>query len=86
MANHTVHFNGLGSKFASGDSLDASYVWNFGDAGSDFNTLQGWIGAHTYNNAGTYTVTLSVTDKAGNSSTVSTQVTIAADTRQADLC
>ena len=83
MATHTVHFNGLGSKFAVGDSLDATYTWNFGDPGSPFNTLTGWIGAHTYDNAGTYTASLTVTDKAGNSSTVTTTVNIAADTRRA---
>src|SRR5262249_15444837 len=82
MANHTVHFNGLGSKFASGDALDATYVWNFGDNGSEFNTLNGGLAAHRYNTAGTYAVTLMVTDKAANSSTVSTPVTITADTRQ----
>ena len=82
MATHTVHFNGLGSKFAVGDSLDATYTWNFGDTGSAFNTLTGWIGAHTYDNPGTYTATLTVTDTAGNSSTVTTQVTIAASTRR----
>jgi len=82
MAQHTVHFNGLASKFAAGDSLDATYTWNFGDPGSRFNTLTGWIGAHTYDTAGTYTVSLTVTDKAGNSSTVTSKVTIAPDTRR----
>lgn len=81
MATNTVHFNGLGSKLAVGDALNATYTWNFGDPGSAFNTLTGWIGAHTYDTAGTYTASLTVTDQAGNSSTVTTQVTITANTR-----
>ena len=81
MATHTVHFNGLGSVFASGDALDARYTWDYGDTGSRFNTTTGWIGAHTFDTPGQYTVTLTVTDKSGNSATASTTVNIAPDTR-----
>jgi PKD repeat protein len=47
------------------------YNWSFGDGGTS--TLQS--PGHTYANVGTYTVTLTVTDTAGGTSTVSTTAT-----------
>ncbi|HWE02403.1 MAG TPA: PKD domain-containing protein [Tepidisphaeraceae bacterium] len=82
MAIHTVHFNGLTSTLKSGDALDAGYSWDYGDAGSAYNVTAGWIGAHTYQKPGDYTATLTVTDKAGNTSSLTTRITIAADTRR----
>ena len=45
------------------DGTIVSYVWDFGDG----NTGSGITPSHTYQDAGAYTVTLSVTDDAGDS-------------------
>ena len=82
MAGHAVHVNALNSTLGAGDALDATYTWDFGDPGSRFNTLVGWNAGHVYDNAGTYTVTLTVTDKNGATSTATGTVTIAQDTRR----
>lgn len=65
-----VQFNGSGSYDLEGP-VD-SYQWNFGD-----NTFgSGPAPAHTYNIAGTYTVTLTVTDNGGLTTTGTTTATI----------
>jgi len=55
----SVTFNGGGSSDNAGI---VSYQWNFGDGG----TASGITVSHIYSNPGTYTVTLSVNDAAGN--------------------
>lgn len=57
----------------NGTVLNARYEWSFGDTNNtnrssayDDNGERGWIGAHAYDTAGTYTVTLKVTDREGN--------------------
>jgi hypothetical protein len=82
MAGHTVHVNGLNSTLKVGDPLSSKYQWDFGDANSRFDTLTGFNAAHVYENAGTFTVTLTVTDSAGNVSVAKGTVTISADTRR----
>ena len=67
----SVSFNGSGSSDA--DGTIASYSWNFGDGG----TGSGATPAHTYSVAGTYTVSLTVTDNAGVQTSASTTATIA---------
>lgn len=49
-----------------------SYQWNFGDG----YTSKSVRPSHTYNEAGTYTVTLTVSDSAGNSDTAETKVIV----------
>src|SRR5689334_23035562 len=66
MAGHVVHVNALASALGAGDALNTRFNWDFGDAGSRFNTLTGWNTAHQYSKPGTYTVTLTLTDAAGN--------------------
>ena len=81
-AGHSIHVNALATNFKSGDAIAAKYEWNFGDADGRWNTLAGWNAAHVYNNAGTYTITLRVTNGAGKVATTTTKVTIAASTRR----
>jgi PKD repeat protein len=68
-------FNGSGS---TDDVGIVSYAWNFGDAA----TGTGATPAHTYASAGTYTVTLTVTDGGGLTNAVSHTVTLTTGTNQ----
>jgi PKD repeat protein len=67
-----VAFDGSGSSDADGSIV--SYSWDFGDGSSGNGATQ----SHTYQNTGTYTVTLNVTDDAGDSDTATTSATIGA--------
>jgi PKD repeat protein len=66
----SVSFNGSGST-DSGATI-TQYSWNFGDGG----TGTGVSTTHSYANAGSYSVTLKITDSAGQTSTVSHTVTV----------
>ncbi|WP_448625444.1 PKD domain-containing protein [Geodermatophilus sp. URMC 64] len=57
------------------DGTVASYAWNFGDGA----TATGKTAAHTYATAGTYTVTLTVTDDRGATGTTTVPVTVVAN-------
>jgi PKD repeat protein len=54
------------------DGTITSYIWNFGDG----TTGTGTMIAHTYNNIGNYTVTLTVTDNDGKHNIDTTSATI----------
>lgn len=58
-ANVPVTFDGLSSRSEGGKIV--SYAWDFGDG----STTTGPTVTHTYYSAGTYLVTLTVTDEAG---------------------
>jgi hypothetical protein len=73
----------LNSTLGTGTPIDANYSWNFGDPTSQFNTLPGYNASHVYTNAGTYTITLTVTNNLHQTSSVSNTVTIHADNRRA---
>ncbi|HSU66182.1 MAG TPA: DUF4082 domain-containing protein [Tepidisphaeraceae bacterium] len=75
-AEHSVFVDGLASSLGSGTPLTATYTWNFGDPSGSYNTLTGWNAGHVYDSPGTYTVSLTVTNDQGLSSTASTQVTV----------
>src|SRR6056300_1616500 len=62
------------------------FVWDFGDTGStysygggkdnDANTAWGWSAGHAYATAGTYTVTCTMYDNAGNSISKTVDITV----------
>ena len=67
----SVQVNGSGSRDA--DGTVASYAWDFGDGGTTTPTA-----THAYATAGTYPVSLTVTDDDGTRDTVTHGVTVAA--------
>ncbi len=70
LVGDTITFDGSGS---SDDNGIASYEWTFGDGSS----ATGQTVSHTYTGADTYTVTLTVTDTAGQTDTDTAIATIA---------
>ncbi|RKS72067.1 beta-propeller uncharacterized protein DUF5122 [Actinomadura pelletieri DSM 43383] len=66
-------FNAAGSN--DSDGTIASYAWDFGDGENG----TGATPQHTYDEAGTYTVKLTVTDNRGGTGTKTQSVTVAAD-------
>jgi PKD domain len=73
---HSVFVHALDSTLGAGTCLTARYQWDFGDPGSEYNDLVGWNAAHTYQNPGTYTITLTLTNQLGKTRILSTNVTI----------
>lgn len=69
----TVRLNG--STSSDPDGVLTSYVWNFGDGASG----SGAAVEHTYTTAGTYAVTLTVTDDAGTSASTHASVVAGSD-------
>ncbi len=65
-----VTFNG--SRSVDPEGQIASYEWDFGDGSVD----TGSSATHSYTSAGTYGVTLTVTDGAGNTATVTRTLTV----------
>lgn len=70
-ATEPIQFDG--SSSSDPDGTVSGYRWSFGDG----STAEGATPSHTYAAAGQYTVTLTVTDNAGKSSSVSHAVTVA---------
>jgi hypothetical protein len=81
IAGQTIQVNAANSGLGDGDPLDATFTWNFGDYNGSYDTLTGFNAAHVYSTPGTYTVTLTVTNDLGQSSSASQKVTVVADTR-----
>ena len=69
---HSVSFN----NNSTDDKGVASSSWNFGDGSVSSATNP----SHSYNDAGSYTVTLTVTDTKGQTDSTAASVTIAGDT------
>jgi PKD repeat protein len=69
----TLSFDGTASSTSGGGDQIQSYAWNFGDGGSAATAQP----QHTYTTAGTYTVSLTVTDSNGLTSAPATrQITV----------
>ncbi len=71
----------LAASFDAGNSLDpdgsiVTYAWNFGDGQSASGPTA--VANHTYGAAGTYNVTLTVTDNRGGTATTTGQITVLA--------
>jgi PKD repeat protein len=71
LVGQTVQFNASASSVPTGRTI-ASYSWNFGDG----NTATGVTASHAYATAGTYNVTLTVTDDIGDQATISNPVSV----------
>lgn len=70
LAPLTVSFTGSGSSDSDGSIV--SYLWNFGNGA----TAASADTSYTYNNKGSYTATLTVTDNTGLTQTSSLQITV----------
>src|SRR3954470_6911711 len=77
---HTVHVHALASTLNGGDYLTARWQWDFGDPDGKYNQLEGFNAAHVYDNPGTYTLRLTITNENGRSNSVTTTVKVVADT------
>jgi PKD repeat protein len=62
------------SSSVPGDGVVTSYYWNFGDGFVDTNA----VASHTYTEAGTYVVTLTITDDEGVFDIASTEIVVTA--------
>lgn len=73
-ANQEIEFDGSGTLISNMPTGAAavSYEWKFGDG----KTARGETVTHTYTRAGTYQVTLTVTDSAGRSGTTTENITV----------
>jgi PKD repeat protein len=77
------HVNALSVPLAAGTPLTAHYAWDFGDAGSKYDQLPGWVAAHLYEKPGTYQITVTVIDEAGHTTTLKEPVTVTEEARRA---
>jgi hypothetical protein len=77
----SVNVQAVNSNFGEGTLLNSTISWNFGDPGSEYNTLVGFNAAHAYANPGTYTITLSITTPDDHVGIATQTVTIAQDNR-----
>lgn len=75
----TVQFDASGSSAA--DGAIQAYEWSFGDGSSG----TGQETTHTYNNNGSYTVELTVTDDQGNTDTASKTVNVSTSSQGGPL-
>ncbi|MGC4032119.1 MAG: PKD domain-containing protein [Tepidisphaeraceae bacterium] len=82
-AGQAVFVNALKTTVGAGTVDTARFAWNFGDSTGSYNTLVGFNAGHVYSKAGTYKVTLTVTNQDNVSKSVTSTVTVAAAARKA---
>lgn len=82
LPGQSVFVDALNSTLNAGTTLTTQYQWNFGDPSSQYNQLVGWNAGHAYENPGTYTITLTLTNSLGKTSTATQSVIVSPDTRQ----
>lgn len=80
----SVHVHAMESQLAAGNAITARYSWDFGDSssGSEYNTLDGFGGAHIYDQPGTYTIALRVTNENQQTNTQQITVNVTSPARQ----
>ena len=84
MAGEAVFVDGLASSYGGGSQDTSHFEWNFGDASGSYNSnLVGFNAGHIYDKAGTYTVTLKLTNDSGGVATATTKVTVTNASRSA---
>ena len=66
-----------GSASTDREGLIATYTWNFGDGSA---VATGATTSHTYSTAGSFTVTLTVTDSKGAAGSTTNTITVTANT------
>lgn len=81
MAPFVFHADVIDVPLGSGTPMTAKYEWDFGDPSGSHDRLVGWNAAHVYDNPGTYTVGVVVTDEAGRVGIGSVRVDVQPDTR-----
>ncbi|HEX8912401.1 MAG TPA: PKD domain-containing protein, partial [Humisphaera sp.] len=81
VAGHPVVVDAVDSDLPN-SPLYARYQWDFGDPDGRYNRLPGWTGGHVYDEPGTYTVRLTVTDGNGNADSAETTITVLPDDRR----
>jgi hypothetical protein len=75
LAPYTVLFNGFNSSSLDGEVL--KYEWDFNDANSQYERYDdGRMVGHRFDNPGTYTVYLTVTDEEGSTDTTSIDIEV----------
>lgn len=76
ISGNTISFNAGASTDSDGTIVN--YAWNFGEPSSGSNTVSGATStlSHTYSSPGTYTVSLTVTDDEGTTTTFSKSIKI----------
>lgn len=83
VAPASVHVNAMQIPMGADDSpLNVKYEWDFGDPTAARNALVGFNAAHVYDRAGTYTITLKLTNSSGVVRTLSANVSIQKDKRR----
>ena len=76
----TVQFNGSGSSSSAAGGGIVQYAWNFGDG----TTASGELVQHTYTQAGSYMVTLVVTDTNSRQGRTTATITVTSQDRTPD--
>lgn len=81
MAPFAVHVHALNSNLGGGTPLTARYEWSFGDSAGRHNKLVGFNAAHLYEQAGNYTIKLTIINENGESMSVTKTVNVQNDNR-----